>query len=199
MAFATLDISVRLANETSRTRHERDIADNLAHHDPLTGTLNRRAILGRLDEAIADAHRNEQPLTLHFIDVDHFKSINDTHGHAVGERCLQAIVEAIGRELRSADLMGRYGGEEFVVVLPNIHAGTASLVGDRGRASVEAHPVHIRGKTVRMTASLGIAGITDGRDNADSLLERADAALYRAKFDGRNRLSMHPLMAAAGT
>lgn len=129
--------------------------------------------------------------------ADHFKSINDTYGHAVGDRCLQGIVEVVGRELRETDWMGRYGGEEFVVVLPNASMHSASAIGERVRASIEAHPIHHNGKTVRVTASVGVSGIISGRDNADNLLERADAALYRAKFDGRNRIAMQPLLAIA--
>ena len=119
MAFATLVITVGLADLTMRARRERDIADQLAHRDPLTGVFNRRAVLSRLDAAITQAERNKDPLALLFLDIDHFKTVNDTYGHAAGDHCLQGIVETIGRELRDEDWIGRYGGEEFVVVLPN--------------------------------------------------------------------------------
>lgn len=195
MTFATLVITLGLADQTLHARRERDIADNLAHHDPLTGAFNRRAVQSRLDTAVAAAHHSGRPLMLLFLDVDHFKSINDVHGHAVGDHCLQTLVEMIGHELRAGGWMGRYGGEEFVIVLPDTNHENARAIGERVRARVEAHPLQLKGKTVRMTVSLGAAGLVDSRDSADALLERADAALYRAKSDGRNRLSFHPSLA----
>lgn len=195
MTFATLVITLGLDDQTMHARRERDIADNLAHHDPLTGAFNRRAVRSRLDSAVAAAHHSGRPLMLQFLDVDHFKSINDVHGHAVGDHCLRSIVEMIGHELRAGDWMGRYGGEEFVIVLPDASPENASAIGERVRARVEAQQLQLNGKTVRMTVSVGAAGLVDSRDSADTLLERADAALYRAKSDDRNQLSIHPSLA----
>lgn len=196
MAFATLIITVGLADQTLHARRERDIADNLANHDPLTGALNRRAILSRLEAAVVEACRDEQPLAVLFLDVDHFKSINDNYGHAAGDRCLQEIVKVVARELRGGDWMGRFGGEEFVVVLPDANAERARIIGERVRAAIEAHPLQIEGKSVRVTASIGVTGIIDSHDSANTLLERADLALYRAKSSGRNRISMQTPVAS---
>lgn len=197
MAFATLVIAIGVADQTLRARRERDIADDLAHRDQLTGIFNRRAVLSHLDDAVAAAHRNEQPLSLLFIDVDHFKTINDTHGHAVGDHCLKRIVQVIGHELRDTDWMGRYGGEEFVVVLPEANGKDALAIGERARAAVEAHPLQMDNKTIPITISIGITEVTSNRDNADVMLKRADTELYCAKSEGRNRISMRPLLTAA--
>jgi diguanylate cyclase (GGDEF)-like protein len=199
MAFASLVITLGLADQTMHARRERDIADNLAHHDALTGAFNRRAVVSRLGLAVTDAHQSEQPLALLFLDVDHFKALNDTHGHAAGDHCLQVIVEAINHELRSGDWLGRYGGEEFIIVLPGASRTSAEQIGERVRARIETLRVQVNGRLLRMTISVGVAGLLDQRDTAAALIERADAALYCAKSDGRNRLSTHPTLAAVAS
>jgi diguanylate cyclase (GGDEF)-like protein len=197
LAFASVVVILGLTDLTVAARRERDIADHLAHHDALTGTLNRRAVLIRLTAAIAEAIRHGRPLAVLFIDIDHFKSINDNYGHQAGDRCLQAIVEVIGQELRSDDWTGRYGGEEFVIALPGANRENAVAIGERVRARAEALCVPSREQLIRMTISVGIASLLDSHDTVDALIGRADAALYRAKSDGRNRLAIHPSLETA--
>ncbi|MBA2078621.1 hypothetical protein PCA_08895 [Rhodanobacter sp. PCA2] len=191
MAFASLVVMLGLADQTMHARNERDIADHLAHHDALTGALNRRALLARLDRAVADAKHAEQPLALLFLDLDHFKAINDEHGHAVGDRCLQLVVETISHELRADDWLGRYGGEEFVIVLPHAARRNAEQIGERVRARIEKLRIPGNGRSFGITVSIGVAGLLDQRDTGSALLERADGALYQAKSAGRNRVATH--------
>lgn len=200
MAFASLVITLGIADQTLHARHERDVADELAHHDALTGALNRRAVLSRLDAAVIAAHRDRQPLALLFLDLDHFKTLNDTHGHAAGDRCLQAIVQALTHELRADDWLGRYGGEEFIIALPGASRESAEQIGERMRTRIESLKLLVNGQALRTTISVGVAGLLDQRDTATALIERADTALYCAKTGGRNRLSIHPsLTAISGT
>lgn len=196
MAFASLVVTLGLADQTMHVRRERDIADHLARHDPLTGALSRRAVLHQLDIAVAEAHRSDQPLALLFLDVDHFKSVNDAHGHAVGDRCLQAVVASASHELRTGDWLGRLGGEEFIIGLPGATRENAHLIGERVRVRIQAQHLQANGHPIQLTASVGVAGLLDSRDTADALLERADAALYKAKAAGRNRVFIHPSLAA---
>ena len=197
MAFASLVITLGIADQTLHARRERDVADELAHHDALTGAFNRRAVLSRLDAAVLAAHRDQLPLALLFLDLDHFKLLNDTHGHAAGDRCLQAIVQTLTHELRAGDWLGRYGGEEFIMVLPGASRASAEQIGERMRARIESLNLPANGNTMHMTISVGVAGLLDQRDNSTALIERADAALYCAKAAGRNCLAIHPSLTTA--
>jgi diguanylate cyclase (GGDEF)-like protein len=123
-----------------------------------------------------------------FLDIDHFKSINDTFGHAAGDVCLQAATERVAAELRSGDYLGRWGGEEFVALLPGASIDDARNVSERVRASIAAHPIAFEERSMSVTVSIGIAVFDPLRDNAAALTARADAALYRAKQAGRNRV-----------
>jgi diguanylate cyclase (GGDEF)-like protein len=198
MAFSSIVVTIGLADLSLRARRERDMAHHLADHDALTGVLNRRALVRRLHAAVAEARQQKAPLALLFLDMDHFKSINDRYGHPVGDACLRAVAEAIGDELRSSDWLGRYGGEEFVIVLPGTGHDSAMATGERIRACIEALHVHSRGSTLQTTVSLGVACLEGHLDTVDDLIARADAALYRAKTNGRNRIAAHATLAAAG-
>jgi diguanylate cyclase (GGDEF)-like protein len=197
MAFASIVITIGLADLSLRARRERDMAHHLADHDALTGILNRRALVKRLHTGITEARLQREPLALLFLDMDHFKSINDRFGHPVGDACLRAVAESIADELRPTDWLGRYGGEEFVVGLPGASHDNAMSIGERIRQRIETLQVHFRGNTVQTTVSLGVASLQGLVDTADDLIARADAALYRAKTDGRNRIAAHPPLAAA--
>jgi len=198
-AFCSIVVTIGLADLSLRARRERDVAHHLADHDALTGLLNRRALVARLHEAVTQARPKHQPLALIFLDLDHFKSVNDRYGHQTGDACLRAVAAAIADELRPMDSLGRYGGEEFVALLPATTHEQAMAVGERIRRSIESLHVHSRGNSLQTTISMGVASLIGPADTADDLIARADAALYRAKTQGRNCVVAHsPLTAVAG-
>ncbi|TAN03726.1 MAG: diguanylate cyclase [Rhodanobacteraceae bacterium] len=186
MAYAAVIITVGLADRTLQARHERDQATRMAQFDPLTGVLNRRAIVDRLRNAWQATP--PAPLAVLFLDIDHFKQINDSRGHSAGDACLAAVVEAIRAELGASDRLGRYGGEEFLVMLRGDSARTALRVAERIIARAAALRVPIGERPVALTVSIGVASREAAIDSADVLVECADAAQYRAKAEGRNRV-----------
>lgn len=188
MAYAAVVIAVGLADRTLQARRERDLAHRLAEFDPLTGVLNRRAILSRLRVAYADARQAQRALVVLFLDLDHFKRVNDDHGHAAGDRVLAAVAGAMQGELRDVDWLGRYGGEEFLVVLPDTAELAARTLAERLRARVAELRVEGDGTQVRPTVSIGMARLEGSTSNAEALVEHADRALYSAKAQGRNRV-----------
>lgn len=151
----------------------------LARTDSLTGVTNRRHFFELAEQEFADAARNGQPLSVILFDIDHFKRINDTHGHQAGDEMLKGVAQLAGGQLREADLIARYGGEEFIVLLPRTSAADAFVVAEDMREDLAAR--------LRVTMSSGIAGILESDDTLDRLISRADQALYRAKDAGRNR------------
>ena len=159
----------------------RDELEHIASHDPLTGILTRRALIQVCEQELARCRRHDRQMALLMLDLDHFKVVNDTHGHLMGDKVLVDFVARTADLLRQVDSFGRYGGEEFVVLLPETDATNALVVAERIR--------NLAGKTASLptyTVSIGIASrrVEDAR--VDELLNRADAALYRAKGDGRN-------------
>ncbi|HET9484625.1 MAG TPA: GGDEF domain-containing protein [Xanthomonadales bacterium] len=152
--------------------------------------LNRGAIDARLHAAVEAATTEGRALALLFLDLDRFKQINDVHGHPVGDACLLAVVDEIGAELRRADSVGRYGGEEFVVVLPGASAQDAAAVAERIRERVRRRCAVVEGRAVALTVSIGIAELGPSVARADELLAEADAALYAAKAAGRDRIEV---------
>jgi diguanylate cyclase (GGDEF)-like protein len=191
MAFCSVVVTIGLADLSLRARRERDMAHHLADHDALTGVLNRRALIKRLHDAVAQARPHPSLLALIFLDMDHFKSVNDRFGHPTGDACLRAVAEAIADELRPTDSLGRYGGEEFVILLPGTTHENAMAVAERIRLGIEALHVHARGNSLQTTASMGVASLLGPTDSVDDLIARADDALYRAKTQGRNRVVAH--------
>lgn len=190
-AYASLVIAYGLADRTLSIRHERDVAHRLAEHDALTGVLNRRAILARLRAGFLEARATGEPLSLLFLDLDHFKRINDSFGHNAGDHCLREVVGPVATELREGDALGRYGGEEFLVVLPGAAAADAEVVAERIRQRVEAMPMLVSGRRIGLTISIGIAALDEHVLTPSDLIERADAALYCSKSSGRNKVSSH--------
>jgi two-component system, cell cycle response regulator len=167
-----------------------DARDALAHeamHDPLTGAPNRRAILDRLSKELDRAGRRNSELSVGMCDIDHFKRINDTFGHQVGDEVLCGFVQEIRNTLRPYDLMGRYGGEEFLVLAPGCTGLVAEGLYERLRAKIDGLRIATRSGAVCITISIGVAG-ADGEKKVDALLAEADAALYTAKNNGRNRV-----------
>ncbi|MCW8193360.1 diguanylate cyclase [Proteobacteria bacterium 005FR1] len=157
-----------------------------AIHDSLTGTLNRGAIIDMLDKELARARREDSQVTVALIDADHFKEINDTYGHQVGDYTLQEMVTRIQGVLRPYDHLGRYGGEEFLVVAPAKN-GIAGLH-ERIRAAVALKSFSTPAGELDITVSIGVAESDETTSDADELIRRADEALYRAKQEGRNRV-----------
>jgi len=158
------------------------------HTDALTGIMNRRAIFERLEEEVGRAAREGATLSVGMLDLDHFKRVNDTFGHAVGDEVLREVVRVAASVLRSYDSIGRVGGEEFLVILPQAPGAGARNALERIRTAVAATPVSVGGESIPMTVSLG--GAAWGGEPTAELVERADTALYEAKNAGRDRVVM---------
>jgi two-component system cell cycle response regulator len=161
----------------------------LSTRDPLTGLFNRGYFHESVAVEVSRAERNKQPLTIAMIDVDHFKSFNDTHGHAAGDLVLQTIAGALRRSFRKSDIVSRYGGEEFVIAMPDTDTAAAGGKLEGLRRSIEETLVQTRaGKTVNVTISAGLAGFPTDGTKEEELLAIADARLFQAKRGGRNRI-----------
>ncbi|MGE0714602.1 MAG: diguanylate cyclase [Alphaproteobacteria bacterium] len=159
----------------------------LATTDSLTGAATRRFFAAEVAREVERARRHGRPLSCLAIDVDHFKKVNDRYGHAAGDRVLQACVTLCRARLRAVDLLGRMGGEEFAVALPETPPAAALVVAERLRAAIQDTPVDNPGEPIRVTASIGVATLAPGETSFDQVLARADKALYAAKNGGRNR------------
>ncbi|HHM8903280.1 TPA: diguanylate cyclase [Pseudomonas aeruginosa] len=165
----------------------------LASTDTLTGLHNRHSFLHQAELMLKAAERFRHPCVALMLDIDHFKNINDSHGHLTGDRALQRVAETLRQGLREVDLLGRLGGEEFAALLPEVSLDQALDVAERLRAGVEALRVsNPDGEPLRMTVSIGVALRRDAGDDLESLLVRADSALYQAKSGGRNRTEYAP-------
>ncbi|HJW34755.1 MAG TPA: GGDEF domain-containing protein [Holophagaceae bacterium] len=175
-------------DEMERVYHQAVLAQTTV--DPLTGVSNRATVLHHLEKHFELARRHRRPLSVILADLDHFKRINDQYGHPAGDAVLQTFgIQLLGR-LRGSDHVGRIGGEEFLVVLPETVAREAIGVADDLRQGMEEDPVALPGSSnvVQATCSLGVAELRDSDTDAGSLLARVDVALYRAKAAGRNRV-----------
>ena len=161
-------------------------AEELALKDPLTGLLNRRALMKVIDYEINRNHRISQPLSFTIIDIDHFKVINDTYGHEVGDKVLQSLSDLFLSSIRKTDRVARWGGEEFMLVTADTGIEKARGLGEKLRQSVEKNAFP---RQVPVTISLGV-GQYDGSENFEACFQRIDAALYKAKEEGRNRVCM---------
>jgi two-component system cell cycle response regulator len=182
---------IQRAQVIESTKSENARLEQLAHTDPLTQVLNRRALTERLTSEMERALRYDTCVALLMIDIDHFKRVNDTHGHLVGDDVLRDVASLLNVTVRSTDLVARYGGEEFLVVLPETDDEGASAFAERIRERIEQQPLTGRaeGANLRVTASIGVATFPAARiESVEDLFARADAALYRAKADGRNRV-----------
>jgi two-component system cell cycle response regulator len=181
---------VRKRRYTERLRDNVQISIEMAITDALTGLFNRRYMENHLATLIEQAGARGKPLALMVLDIDYFKSINDSYGHDAGDDVLRDFALRIKRSIRGIDLACRIGGEEFVIVMPETDMAVAAMVAERLRRRIAAEPFPISQGTrsIPVTLSIGIAGLRGQDDNAASLLKRADQALYRAKRDGRNRV-----------
>jgi two-component system, cell cycle response regulator len=170
-----------------RTKHLQDLLIEYAHIDPLTGLPNRRLLMERLQQEWVRMERHGQPFSFIMADIDHFKKVNDTYGHIVGDKLLREIASVFSRECRKIDTPARYGGEEFAVVVSEEPASQAACLAERCRQNIEEIGILVLGNEVGATVSFGIAEST-GLANPETLVEHADAALYTAKIAGRNRV-----------
>ena len=172
--------------------HLRSELVRLAQMDPLTDVFNRRSFLTLLDKAVSQAQRHKASVPLLLIDLDHFKTINDTHGHFHGDNALRHFVEVTQSVIRKQDVLGRLGGEEFAVFLPETGLAEASDVAERLRVTLAQSVLEVQGQRVPLTASIGVAACGNHAD-IEAALHRADAAMYRAKALGRNRVVLAPV------
>jgi two-component system cell cycle response regulator len=189
----TLNLGPRVSFRFSAaTEHEERVLKQLYEssvRDPLTGTFNRHYFSSQLTSEFAYAARHEQPLSVIMLDIDFFKKVNDTHGHLGGDAALVHVAQVFAKGLRTEDLLSRYGGEEFVILLRGIPIDRSTAVADRLRQSLETQPVVHGETTFTITASFGCASLADSEATTiEALLEAADRRLYRAKEAGRNRV-----------
>jgi diguanylate cyclase (GGDEF)-like protein len=175
-----------LADTNRQLEQQRAELETLATRDPLTGLFNRREFVHRAQQALAQAQRHDQALAVLMVDLDHFKSINDRFGHPVGDEVLRQVTYLMLQSVRQTDCLARLGGEEFALLLPCTPASNALHLADKLRQKLADTPVAPLGEPI--TASLGLSCLTTGKPlTLDTLLQRADQALYRAKDLGRNR------------
>jgi two-component system, cell cycle response regulator len=187
--MARVRTQIRKKRYTERLRDNVQMSIEMAITDPLTGLYNRRYMESHIGTLVEQAATRGKPLTVLVLDIDYFKSINDTHGHDAGDDVLREFAIRIRKSIRGIDLACRYGGEEFVVVMPETDMAVATVVAERLRRRIASDPFPIQqgARTVDVTISIGLAAL--GRDdNAARVIKRADQALYRAKRDGRNRV-----------
>ncbi len=170
--------------------------EKLANIDFLTGLSNRRVVLYRLEELLKQARRHRDNFSVIMLDIDHFKKINDVYGHLTGDQTIERIAQLLRIRTRDLDVVGRYGGDEFVIILPRTDLPCALLVAERIRKSIEATKItDLKGNVFNITVSQGLVSYKLG-DDIHSIVSRADNALYRAKAEGRNRVETYELIAS---
>ena len=190
------EMLARAKTQIKRKRYSDMLRQNLqlslemAITDQLTGLYNRRYMARHLDTQVAQALASKKPLSFLIMDIDYFKAINDTHGHSIGDEILRGFAGRLKANVRGIDLACRYGGEEFVVIMPETDVSFAYAVAERLRQSVADLPFPVSTNTagLTVTVSIGVTSIERADDTSDTVLKRADQALYRAKRDGRNRV-----------
>lgn len=197
--FALLVTIVSL--QTARDVRRMATLEEQSITDALMGVYNRRHLERRLEEEVEKARRYQLPLSALLLDLDHFKQVNDVHGHAVGDRVLNALGELMLDAVRKSDIVTRYGGEEILVLAPHTSLAEACLLGERLRRAIESKPLAPATKTkdgrpLHVTASIGVAALGPDVSDGPALLRAADEALYRAKHEGRNRTVASQALAA---
>ncbi len=177
-------------NAALRTKRFADMLIEHANVDPLTELPNRRALTKQLEKEWARVERHGGSFSLIMVDVDHFKVVNDTYGHSVGDHILRSVAQVLAGECREVDTPARYGGEEFAIVAPNQSTDGATTLAERCRVSLEQMAVEHHQEQIQVTASFGVADSTNA-DSVIELVEQADACLYEAKAGGRNAVCCH--------
>lgn len=186
----TIDAALDKWTRLQQARADKEELERLANFDLLTGLYNRQAILSKLRELINSAKRYKEDFSLSMLDIDHFKRVNDRYGHLTGDEVLEKIATLIRRNIRDTDVAGRYGGEEFIIILPQADLSSALVVNERIRSVIEnAEMKDSVGNVFAITVSLGLSSWEPGED-AHSLISRTDEALYKAKQNGRNRVEI---------
>lgn len=198
LAFGGIGLLLGLTIKLQQLRKDRDTAHRKATFDPLTGVLTRSALQEALHEAVEEAHKTGQPLCFVFVDIDHFKQINDDYGHHAGDEALRTVAQHTRHRLRANDIVGRYGGDELVLGLVNATLPNAVAVAEQLRRLIVDHPPSVDGRRITIDLSLGVAELTPG-ESYEKLLKRADAALYASKAAGRGRVSSQPPQLEATT
>jgi len=187
-----VNIGERILKLEDRLNDQRRLMEYQAMHDSLTGLFNRRAIQEQAEVELSRTARETKPMGLVLLDVDHFKAINDMYGHQLGDQALRLVASVLAQNIRPYDSLGRWGGEEFMVVLPSATVEEACMVAERIRASVaDAHLPLPSGETLQLQVSLGVTSSSathSGSLALDKLVNEADKALYQAKASGRNRV-----------
>jgi two-component system cell cycle response regulator len=188
--LARVRTQIRKRRYGARLRDNVQMSMELALTDPLTGLYNRRYMESHVTTLVDQALARGKPLALLVIDIDYFKAVNDVHGHDAGDDVLREFATRLKKSIRGIDLACRYGGEEFVIVMPETDMAVAAIVAERIRRRIAAEPFVIRSGATALdvTISIGLAALAGVEDSAAAILKRADQALYRAKRDGRNRV-----------
>src|SRR3954451_2975767 len=187
--LARVRTQVRRKRYHEKLRHNYEQSLSMALTDSLTGVFNRRYVSAHLPRLLERSLESQKPVAILMFDIDHFKAVNDTYGHGVGDEVLKEVAARTNRNLRNFDLVARYGGEEFIVVMPDTDRDAAYAVAERLRRRVgeETFSVSTQVAEITVTISIGVAVVDGVGDTADAMLKRADDALYRAKRSGRNR------------
>ena len=161
----------------------------LASREDLTGTLNRTSLRACMEEGFQKARISRKPLSVIILDLDHFKSVNDTYGHAAGDFVLKETVKVAQSVIRGDDFIGRFGGDEFMVVLWDTSTANACIIAERIRSKIEKHGYTYEGKRIPVTVSLGVSSLDESIQSIDDFFKRADSAQYNAKKNGGNQVS----------
>lgn len=193
MQSANEKYRVQLAQADLKLQEQREIMKKIqvdAKLDFLTKVANRRAFEARLSEELARTQRHGNRFSLIMFDLDHFKQVNDRHGHVVGDKMLQVVAHLMEEQIRVTDCVGRFGGEEFVVLLPETSARQGWVVADKIRRAIENSGLKHERSIIKITVSAGVGEVAAAGDTIETLIARVDAALYRAKQAGRNRVEL---------
>jgi two-component system cell cycle response regulator len=190
------ELLARVRTQVRRRRYQERLRENyeqslsLALTDSLTGLFNRRYLGAHMARVLGRIGETHKPVAAILFDIDHFKKVNDTWGHGVGDEVLKEVAARVSRNLRNFDMVARFGGEEFVIIMPDASVEAAAMVAERLRLKIADEPFGVSAPvgTIEVTISLGVTATEDPREDADEMIRRADRALYAAKAKGRNRI-----------
>jgi diguanylate cyclase len=192
VAYTQNELTEQVERVTHELRAQKEAAEKAARTDLLTGLASRRAFTELADSEMHRALRYSTPLSLVMVDLDHFKRINDNFGHRVGDTVLVSFARIVSQQVREVDVVGRLGGEEFAILLPNTDVAEAVRVTERIRLAVANSKLESNGQVIQYTASFGIATFSGHEVSLGGFMDRADVALYKAKRYGRNRVELAP-------